>query len=156
MCNLINLLVPCSIWICLLCSTITCKAQEASANELLQELVNLRLDVEMQQKEIRELKEEIRRLSSLLSGKVVNLETVKSEVKKEATEKLAAEDIPQALGGEQPKNTSSSKRTQHVISKGDTLSAIAKKYGVSIQELLQKNPNVQARRLIPGKVIDIP
>lgn len=47
--------------------------------------------------------------------------------------------------------------TKYTVVKGDTLSAIAKKYGISLQELLAANPNIKNANLIKvGQVINIP
>jgi LysM repeat protein len=44
----------------------------------------------------------------------------------------------------------------HVIRRGDTLDAIARRYGVTVRGLQQANPGLSARRLIPGRSIRIP
>ncbi len=44
----------------------------------------------------------------------------------------------------------------HPIAKGDTLSRVAKKYGVSIREILQMNPSINPKSLRVGKEVAIP
>lgn len=47
--------------------------------------------------------------------------------------------------------------TKYTVAKGDTLSAIAKKYGITLQELLKANPQIKNPNLIKvGQVINIP
>ena len=47
--------------------------------------------------------------------------------------------------------------TTYTVVKGDTLSAIAKKYGITLQELLKANPQITNPNLIKvGQVINIP
>jgi LysM repeat protein len=47
--------------------------------------------------------------------------------------------------------------TTYTVVKGDTLSAIAKKYGITLQELLKANPQIKNQNLIKvGQVINIP
>ena len=47
--------------------------------------------------------------------------------------------------------------TEYVVKKGDTLSAIAKKYGTTVDALLKANPNIKNPNLIKvGQVIIIP
>jgi D-alanyl-D-alanine carboxypeptidase/D-alanyl-D-alanine-endopeptidase (penicillin-binding protein 4) len=45
---------------------------------------------------------------------------------------------------------------QHTIRSGDTLDAIAKRYGVTVRALRAANPGLDPRRLIPGKRVRIP
>jgi serine-type D-Ala-D-Ala carboxypeptidase/endopeptidase (penicillin-binding protein 4) len=44
----------------------------------------------------------------------------------------------------------------HVIRSGDTLDALARRYGVTVRELEAANPGLDPRRLIPGRSIRIP
>jgi LysM repeat protein len=47
--------------------------------------------------------------------------------------------------------------TTYTVVKGDTLSSIAKKYGITLQELLKANPQIKNQNLIKvGQVINIP
>ncbi len=46
--------------------------------------------------------------------------------------------------------------TEHMIAKGDYLSTIAKKYGVSLKAILEANPGVDPKRLQIGKKLTIP
>jgi LysM repeat protein len=47
--------------------------------------------------------------------------------------------------------------TEYVVKKGDTLSAIAKRYGTTVDALLKANPNIKNPNLIKvGQVINIP
>jgi serine-type D-Ala-D-Ala carboxypeptidase/endopeptidase (penicillin-binding protein 4) len=44
----------------------------------------------------------------------------------------------------------------HTIRSGDTLDAIARRYGTTVRAIEQANPGVNARRLIPGRTIRLP
>lgn len=44
----------------------------------------------------------------------------------------------------------------HTIRRGDTLDAIARRYGTTVRAIEQANPGLNARRLIPGRSIAIP
>ena len=44
----------------------------------------------------------------------------------------------------------------HTIRSGDTLDGIARRYGTSVSALQQANPNLDPRRLIPGRSVRIP
>lgn len=44
----------------------------------------------------------------------------------------------------------------HTIRPGDTLDAIAKRYGVSVSALREANPGLNPRRLIPGRAVALP
>jgi PBP4 family serine-type D-alanyl-D-alanine carboxypeptidase len=44
----------------------------------------------------------------------------------------------------------------HVIQKGDTFEGIAKKYGTTVRALRAANPNLDPRRLMPGKSLRLP
>ncbi len=48
---------------------------------------------------------------------------------------------------------SNSKPKFHVVRRGDTLSSIAQKYGVSIQNLIQNNPNIRPGRIKVGQKV---
>lgn len=45
---------------------------------------------------------------------------------------------------------------EHTIESGDTFSRLAKRYSVSISAILEANPDVDPRRLMPGQRIRIP
>lgn len=45
---------------------------------------------------------------------------------------------------------------EHVIRKGDTLEAIAKRYGTTVRALQDSNPGVNPRRLLPGSRLRLP
>jgi LysM repeat protein len=45
---------------------------------------------------------------------------------------------------------------RYVVKKGDTLSAIAKQHGVTLQRLISYNHITDPDRIYPGEVIDIP
>jgi serine-type D-Ala-D-Ala carboxypeptidase/endopeptidase (penicillin-binding protein 4) len=44
----------------------------------------------------------------------------------------------------------------HTIRSGDTLDALARRYGTTVAELQRLNPGLDARRLIPGRTVRVP
>lgn len=54
------------------------------------------------------------------------------------------------------KPTSKSVYTMHIVKFGETLNKIAKKYNVSIDEILQVNPSLTANSINPEQIIRIP
>lgn len=78
------------------------------------------------------------------------------KVTKKVTEQKT---VPATKGAPQTDNTvlDPGAGLDYTIKKGDTLSAIAKKYGISLQELLKANPQIKNPNLIKvGQVIKIP
>jgi LysM repeat protein len=45
---------------------------------------------------------------------------------------------------------------EHTIARGETLDAISKRYGLTVQQLQDANPGLNARRLIPGRTVRLP
>lgn len=67
------------------------------------------------------------------------------------TLQAALQDIPQAKA-----QLFGSKKAYHTVKRGETLSIIAKKYDVSVEELMKANRISSATRLISGKKLAIP
>jgi len=53
------------------------------------------------------------------------------------------------------KRTTNDSQT-HVIQGGETLNAIARKYGIKVDALMAANPRIEARRLRPGQMLLVP
>jgi tetratricopeptide (TPR) repeat protein len=53
-------------------------------------------------------------------------------------------------------NPSSAKQRTHTVAAHETLAAIARKYGVSLNALLAANPNLHPKKLRVGQVINLP
>ncbi len=46
--------------------------------------------------------------------------------------------------------------TEHVVQGGETLSAIARRYGVGVQEIVNENPGIDPDRIRIGQKIRVP
>lgn len=68
---------------------------------------------------------------------------------------IAWNDVEAQIQKAQPVDMDASGKT-HIVKRGETLSRIAKKYSVSVQDLKEANPGLSSHRLRPGKVINIP
>ena len=47
-------------------------------------------------------------------------------------------------------------RKTHIVRQGETPAAIARKYGVSLNDLLEANPTLSPRRMRAGQSVTIP
>lgn len=129
--------------------------------------------VEMLQLKLEALTAENELLKTGLSRVVQQTQTALTQVGKEMTlmneqhaqsrQALSKLATPQAKKGtpvmEAPKpntTTRSSMQPQYVIQPGDTLAKIARRYGVSLQSILDLNPNVNPKALKIGQVIYLP
>jgi LysM repeat protein len=56
----------------------------------------------------------------------------------------------------EPAAPTTSAAEEHEIRPGDTLDGIARRYGVTVQQLQTANPGLNPRRLIPGRTIALP
>lgn len=63
---------------------------------------------------------------------------------------------PGIVTAQQPLQTTTQTQMTYKVQAGDTLSAIAKKHGVSLKALTEANPGVDSRRLKIGQTINIP
>ena len=45
---------------------------------------------------------------------------------------------------------------EHTIARGETLDAISRRYGLTVRQLQDANPGLDARRLIPGRTVRLP
>ncbi len=102
--------------------------------------------IDDQSKQIDVLAQEIARLNLLLEGKTP---AAVSTAPVEATEE--AQEAPKAVAAE-----SAPAGPVHIVAKGETLTAIAKRYKVTVPELLKMNKITDARRLQIGETLLLP
>lgn len=76
----------------------------------------------------------------------------KTETKKE-TAPASKKDTPKANN---TKKAEKPKAKSHTVANGDNLSKVAKKYGVTVEELRKANPKVKGDMLHPGDKLNIP
>lgn len=65
-------------------------------------------------------------------------------------EQRASSNVPQT------RTSPATRQRTHVVRSGDTMSNIARRYGVSLQRLQASNPSVNARQLRAGQTVNIP
>jgi len=106
------------------------------------ELRDLRQVIEQQSKQIDVLAQEIARLNLLLEGK-------------KAVPDLAA-DSDQTTETAAPAGATTPAGPIHIVTKGETLTAIAKRYKVTVPELLKMNKITDVRRLQIGQQLVLP
>lgn len=73
-----------------------------------------------------------------------------------ASPQAAAKPQPAPSQAPQPKEPQPQKPQSHQIRSGETLFAIAKENGLSVEEILAANPSVKANRISVGDVLVIP
>lgn len=68
---------------------------------------------------------------------------------------VAASSMPEQ-GAASPVESNSEGLRQHSIRQGDTFGQLARQYNVSVEAIIQANPNVNPNRLQIGQVVNIP
>jgi D-alanyl-D-alanine carboxypeptidase/D-alanyl-D-alanine-endopeptidase (penicillin-binding protein 4) len=63
---------------------------------------------------------------------------------------------PATAAPSQPPRAAAALPREHEIQPGETLDAIAKRYGITLQQLEGANPGLNPRRLIPGRTVRLP
>jgi len=108
------------------------------------ELRDLRQVIEQQSRQIDVLAQEIARLNLLLEGKKTpaDLATGSEETGQNTDTAAPAATAPAGL--------------IHIVTKGETLTAIAKRYKVTVPELLKMNKITDVRRLQIGQQLVLP
>jgi LysM repeat protein len=125
------------------------------------ELEAIKTELKAQQDKIEQLSQEIARLSDAIKESEANRE-------KAANEKSAGSPPPKAVavsptptppataGVENASPAEPGGTRSHVVAKGETLTQIAKQYGVTVEEIQQANKIQDAKKLQIGQTIKIP
>jgi LysM repeat protein len=124
------------------------------------DLEALRAQLKEHEERINKLSLEVTKLYEALGKQKPALAGVKTEAPKPEAPKAEPvatpapnPGLPDTAGVDNP--TPSDTKT-HVVAKGETLSAIAKVYGVSVQDIEQLNKIEDAKKLQAGQTIKIP
>src|SRR3981081_267194 len=120
----------------------------------------LKAQLKEHEERINKLSQEIAKLNEALNKQKPGVAAVKTEVPKSEAPKAdpevsptATPSSPDTAGVDNP--TPADTKT-HIVAKGETLSAIAKAYGVSVQDIEQLNKIEDAKKLQAGQTIKIP
>jgi len=121
------------------------------------ELKTLHQMLEQQSRQIDVLAQEIARLNLLLEGKV----PTSSGLAPSPAESPAPSSPPKALPVEAPAAAPASAADSpsgpvHIVAKGETLTAIAKRYKVTVPDLLKVNKIADVRKLQIGQTLALP
>jgi LysM repeat protein len=123
------------------------------------ELESLKAEIKAQGEKIDRLVQEMATLSEMLRQKSAPAVT-KSEPAPAATataaNPVAANPAATTTGVENPSPVDNANTKTHIVAKGETLTQIAKQYGVTVEEIEQLNKIEDAKKLQAGQTIKIP
>jgi LysM repeat protein len=132
--------------------------QDKSSDSLKSDLEAVKAELKSQQDRIERLSQEVTKLSEALKQKAPS-----SAVSPEPTPAVpraapvsTPAPTPAAAGVASPVVAEAANLRSHTVMKGETLSQIAKQYGVSVQEIEQLNRIGDAKKLQAGQTIKIP
>jgi LysM repeat protein len=126
------------------------------------ELEAIKVELKAQQDKIEQLSQEIAKLSEAIKESEANREKGAGEKSPSSTpppKALAASPTPTppaTVGVENPSPAEPSGTRSHVVAKGETLTQIAKQYGVTVEEIEQANKIQDAKKLQIGQTLKIP
>jgi LysM repeat protein len=129
------------------------------ASSVQSELEAIKTELKAQQDKIDQLTQEIAKLSEAIKESEANKEKATSEKSPSATPPKAAAvspTPPATVGVENPSPSEPSGARSHVVAKGETLTQIAKQYGVTVEEIEQANKIQDAKKLQIGQTLKIP
>ncbi len=142
-------------------------AEEGTYDQLLREIVNLRLDIEQQRREIRALREEVGQMHAKMEGKPYRKSAPVAETPATRPPDAYGDRDPAPVPAPEPKSTtkkaedeapakSSSSANGYKVKSGDTLSSIARAHKVSLDALQTANPGVNPKSLKVGMELKLP
>jgi LysM repeat protein len=125
------------------------------------ELEAIKAELKAQQDKIEQLSQEIAKLSEAIKESEANREKAASEKSSSSPPPKAVAvsptPTPPATAGVENASPSEPGGTRsHVVAKGETLTQIAKQYGVTVEEIVQANKIQDAKKLQIGQTIKIP
>ena len=122
------------------------------------ELEAIKAELKTQEEKLEQLTQEIAKLSAALKENEGNKVTGEKSPSPTPPPKATAvtPTPPATVGVEHPSPAEPSGTRSHVVAKGETLTQIAKQYGVTVEEIQQANKIQDAKKLQSGQTIKIP
>jgi LysM repeat protein len=124
------------------------------------ELEAIKIELKTQQDKIEQLSQEIAKLSEAIKESETNKAAAEKSPSSTPPPKAVAVSPtptpPATVGVENPSPTEPGGTRSHVVAKGETLTQIAKQYGVTVEEIQQANKIQDAKKLQIGQTIKIP
>jgi LysM repeat protein len=136
-------------------------AQEKGGATTQGDLEAIKAELRSQDDRINRLSAEVTRLTDALKDKGIVVEKGGTSVPKASPAPKAAPASPSAtvpgtVGVDNPSPTAVGGVRSHVVAKGETLTQIAKQYGVSVEDIEQLNKITDAKKLQIGQTLKIP
>jgi LysM repeat protein len=120
------------------------------ASSVQSELEAIKVELKAQQDKLDQLAQEIAKLSELIAEKSASATPPK------AVAVSPTPTSPPTVGVENPSPSDPTGTRSHVVAKGETLTQIAKQYGVTVDEIEKANNIQDAKKLQIGQTIKIP
>lgn len=129
-------------------------AQDKTADSLRSDLEAVKAELKSQQDRLDRLSQEIAKLSEALKQRAPS--NAGSAEPTPSVPRAAPVAMPAAAGTENPAAADAANLRSHTVMKGETLTQIAKQYGVTVPEIEQLNKIGDAKKLQAGQTIKIP
>ena len=129
-------------------------AQEKGGPSTQGDLEAIKAELRSQDDRINRLSGEVTRLVEALKEKGIVVE--KGAAAPKASPASPAATVPGTVGVDNPSPTAVGGTRTHVVAKGETLTQIAKQYGVSVEDIEQLNKIQDAKKLQIGQTVKIP
>jgi LysM repeat protein len=122
------------------------------------ELEAIKGELKAQEEKLEQLAQEIAKLSAAIKENEANKATGEKSPSPTPPPKAAAvtPTPPPTAGVENPSPAEPAGTRSHVVAKGETLTQIAKQYGVTVEDIQQANKIQDAKKLQIGQTIKIP
>ena len=144
-------------------------AEEGTYEQLLREIVNLRVDIAQQRREISALRDEVGQMHAKLEGKTYRKvasvptaatpETYADVKEPAATEEPAPAKTKPAKTNKEPEPAEPAKAasgTSYKVKAGDTMSSIARGQKITLEALKSANPGIEPKALKVGMELKMP
>jgi LysM repeat protein len=153
--------IPILVFLAPLSFLVAQEKNSKGASSVQSELEAVKAELKAQEDKIEQLSQEIAKLSELIKESEANKEKAASEKSPSATPPKATAvsptpTPPATVGVENPSPSETGGTRSHVVAKGETLSQIAKQYGVTVDEIQKANNIQDAKKLQIGQTIKIP